>query len=123
MIKILVVDDDKDILQWLKVGMSRNKDFHVLTAETSKAGHVMAEKERPDLAVIDVGLPDGDGIDLCWKIKVSQTTKDTSVIIMTGMVKEPELKHKSLVFLADDFVTKPFSYDLLEAKIHKLLKK
>lgn len=100
---ILIVDDEKEISELLSVYFV-SEGFSVLTAETVKRAEDMIEKNKIDIALLDVMLPDGDGFSLCRMIREKYTFP---IIMLTA--KETEMdKITGLTFGADDYVTKPF---------------
>jgi len=119
-LKILVVDDDPDILESLSVSISlRWPDSAVLFAQTGKGGLEMAEGEPPDVIILDVGLPDMDGFEVCREIR---QFSDVPIIMLT--VRDQEMdKVKGLEIGADDYVTKPFSYIELLSRIQAALRR
>lgn len=119
--KIIIVDDDPDFLSWLKFGLQQNKEYAVLTAETKTEGLYLVQNEVPDIVILDILLPDGDGYEFCKQIK--QFRSNLPVILVTGIFKEHEAWEKGLKAGVDDLLIKPFSYERLTVQIQKQLKK
>ena len=71
--KILIIEDEEETLEYLKLGLELEK-YHVLTSTTGAGGLALVKKELPNLVILDLGLPDIDGIDICKEIK--QATYD-----------------------------------------------
>ncbi|MBC5805288.1 MAG: DNA-binding response regulator [Candidatus Eremiobacter antarcticus] len=107
--KILVVDDEAAILQTLRYNLERN-GYDVCTAGDGRQALSVAESEKPDLIVLDVMLPQLDGIAVCREIR-----RSSSVPILMLTAKDQEIdKVLGLEIGADDYITKPFSiYELL----------
>lgn len=119
---MLIVDDDRELLDVLSRYLS-GRGFAALTAENGEAGFKTASEKRPDLVMTDVEMPGLDGFSLCKRIKNSPRLAGTPVIIMSGK-KIAEMDLVSGYGLgADDYLIKPFSYQVLLAKIKLLLRR
>jgi two-component system alkaline phosphatase synthesis response regulator PhoP len=115
---ILVVDDAPDIRR-LTSDYLAHAGFRVLTAGTAEAALRITRTERPDLLVLDLGLPDGDGLDVARAIR---RTSSLPIIMLTARTDETD----TLVGLelgADDYVTKPFSPRELVARVRAVLRR
>ena len=114
--RILVVDDEPAIVRAVRANLARH-GFKVDTAATAQEAmeHVFA---RPDLVLLDLGLPDGDGLDIIRSIR---ETSDTPIIVLSARGAERE-KVKALDLGADDYLTKPFGLDELYARIRVALR-
>ncbi|MBN1179509.1 MAG: response regulator transcription factor [Anaerolineae bacterium] len=116
--KILVIDDDTGLLTLLRLGLER-EGFSVLTAESGKEGLRQAYDARPDLIILDIMMPGMDGWLTCQRLRY---VCDTPIIMLTARTgKEDVLKGLSLG--ADDFLTKPCSFDELKARIRTTLRR
>jgi two-component system, OmpR family, alkaline phosphatase synthesis response regulator PhoP len=120
--KILIIDDDQDFIDWVTTGLSR-EDFEITAAETGKKGLEAAKSVKPDAVILDIYLPDADGVELCRQIKGDKDLKNTSVILVTGVFKEIDSIEKGYQSGADDFLIKPFSYDQLRIRVLRQLRK
>jgi DNA-binding response OmpR family regulator len=119
--KILVIDDEKDILKSLKDTLtSENFDAH--TATTGKQGIRLASEVKPDLIVLDLRLPDMDGYDVCRQLKASPETAAIPVIMLSTRSKDTE-KVVGLEIGADDYLTKPYNEMELLARIRVALRR
>ncbi|UOF88671.1 response regulator transcription factor [Fodinisporobacter ferrooxydans] len=116
-IKILVVDDEPNILQFLEFGL-QNEGFDVRTALDGLSAMNMAKQFDPHVAVLDVMMPGMDGFEVCRMLKKS---KNISVIMLTAK-EEVEDRVKGLETGADDYMIKPFSFEELLARIHARLR-
>lgn len=107
--KILVVDDEATILQTLRFNLEKN-GYAVCTASDGRKALSVAELEKPDLIVLDIMLPELDGIEVCREIR-----KRSSAPVLMLTAKDQEIdKVLALEIGADDYITKPFSiYELL----------
>ena len=122
MAKILVIDDQAVLSA--HVGKALKGQHSVLGAMTSADGFQLAQQEKPDLIVLDVHLPDGNGIDLCRKLRFHQesTVRTIPVLLVSGE-DTPETRIRGLDAGADDFLAKPFSPDELRARIEASLRR
>jgi DNA-binding response OmpR family regulator len=117
--KILIIEDDKTIVEGLEDTL-RFHDFDVFTAAEGKEGIDIFSREEPDLIILDIMLPGVDGFEVCRKIK--QLNKDVPVIMLTARTRESE-KLLGFELGADDYVTKPFSVKELVARVKAVLKR
>lgn len=116
--KILVVDDDPQIREIVTIALER-ANFDVITAADAKLALIHAGREHPDLIVLDVGLPEMDGFEVCRKIRA---TSDVPILFLTALDDEVD-RVVGLELGADDYVTKPFSPRELVARIRAILKR
>jgi DNA-binding response OmpR family regulator len=118
MFKILVIDDDVDLL-FLGSSMLRQKGFEVHSlARPENVLHVV-KSFRPDLILLDIKLGDYDGRDLCRQLKNNPETKDIKIILYSAF---PETSVDVMKYGADDFIMKPYEMDYLIGRIRHLLK-
>ncbi len=115
---ILVVDDDPDILRILKDNLEWD-GYAVLTAGGGQEALSVLDRQKPDLVILDLSLPDIDGIRVCRMIR---TKSDTHIIILTARDRVPD-KILGLESGADDYVVKPFDYMELAARIKAQLRR
>src|SRR5262245_7692835 len=105
MAKILVVDDEEHIVMILKDSLEFS-GFQVITAYNGFEALEQVEKDRPDLIVLDIGMPKLDGWEVCRRLKGSDATKNIPIIILTAYAQTSD-KRKGAELGADRFVTKP----------------
>ncbi len=115
--RILVVEDDASIRNLLEITLTHH-DYEVILAKSLKEAFLMFTSHRPDLTLLDLGLPDGDGIEFVEKIR----TFDKSPIIVISARDKEKSKIKALDLGADDYLTKPFSTGELLARIRVSLR-
>ncbi len=122
MAKILVVDDQA--LLSAQVGKALKGNYAVLGAMSAEEGLGLAVTERPDLIVLDVHLPDGNGIDVCRKIRFHPEAgiRTIPVLLVSGE-DSSDTRIRGLDAGADDFLAKPFSPDELRARIEASLRR
>jgi DNA-binding response OmpR family regulator len=116
---ILIVEDEDLIAKVLSIRLE-GLGYRVVVANDGEEGLNMARKERPDLAIIDIGLPRLDGNTLCELVKADPDTKAAKIIMLTGkrLVGDMEVAFKSG---ADVYVNKPYEWPRLLGHIKKLL--
>jgi two-component system KDP operon response regulator KdpE len=115
--RVLVVDDDPALLRALRIGLEA-RAFDVTVARTGAEGLSRAAQAMPDLIVLDLGLPDIDGVEVCKRLR--QWT-DVPVIVLSALDSE-DRKVLALDSGADDYVTKPFGMQELEARLRVALR-
>lgn len=116
--KILVVDDEQSIVDILKFNLEKN-GFEVVTAYAGDTGYDAAMKEKPDLILLDVMLPEMDGFEVCKKIRL---TSSVPIIMLTARTEEID-KVLGLELGADDYMTKPFGVRELVARVKANLRR
>lgn len=119
--KILVVDDEKNIVELLKMNLE-SSGYEVIEAYNGMEAITKINNLLPDLIVLDLMLPDIDGLQICKMIRLNEDTRDIPVIMITAKSEEDD-KIKGLTIGADDYITKPFSLKELEARIQTVLRR
>ena len=105
--KVLVVDDEKDIVDILKYNLERENEFEVFTAKDGKEALELAEN-IPDLILLDIMMPELNGFEVCKQLKNNPVTSKIPVIFLTA--KENEIDEiLGLEIGADDYISKPIS--------------
>lgn len=117
MTRLLVIDDELPILRALSIGL-RAKGYELVTAQTGRDGLSRAAVDAPDVVVLDLGLPDLDGVEVCLAIRA---WSDVPIVVLSAHGSE-ERKVAALDSGADDFVTKPFGMAELEARLRVALR-
>lgn len=117
--RILIADDEK-ALRMLIAGTLEIGDFEVMEADNGIDALKMAEKECPDLVILDVMMPGMTGYEVCKQIKSNDALKNTKVLILTAKGMESD-KRMAEEVLADCYVSKPFSPMELLAKVEDIL--
>ncbi len=116
--KILVVDDDRKIVDLVRLYLERD-GYRVLVAYDGLEALKLARQRRPDLIVLDLLLPEVDGLDVC---RILQTESEVPIIMLTAKTTEED-KLIGLELGADDYVTKPFSPRELVARVRTVLRR
>jgi CheY-like chemotaxis protein len=115
----LLVEDD-DMIREVVLTTLELYDHTILTADTGVAAVERARAERPDLILMDVGLPLLDGYEATRRLKADEQTRSIPVIILTAAAGQEDRK-KALAASADEYETKPIDFDRLLQKIDTLL--
>ncbi len=122
MAKILIVEDDKNLTTLLQTILE--KPGHLtMTAFCGKTALDWLASSKPDLVVLDVGLPDMNGIEICKKIKSDSATRRIPVIILTGIEDNQTRMQANLMAHADLFLNKPIENKDLVSAVTMLLDK
>ncbi|UPT62750.1 MAG: response regulator [Hyphomonadaceae bacterium JAD_PAG50586_4] len=116
-LKALIVDDEKAIRRFLRSTLVA-EEFEVVEAETIAEARAFAEKLRPDLVVLDLGLPDGDGAEL---IAPFIALSKPAILVLSALDEEAR-KVQALNLGADDFITKPFGVAEFMARVRVALR-
>ena len=115
--KILVVEDEKNICNFMKMIFETN-DYQVIFAQNGKNGLTMFFSHNPDLVILDLGLPDMDGVDV---IREKREKNDTPIVVLSARTDESD-KVEALDLGANDYVTKPFGTAELLARVRATLR-
>jgi len=119
--KILVIEDEEDILALVHYNLVK-AGFHVEIAESGKEGLQKALLESPDLIVLDLMLPDMDGLEICQRLRASKEMSEVAIVMMTAKGEEEDVV-KGLEYGADDYIPKPFSPQVLIARLNAVLRR
>lgn len=118
--KILIVDDQMEVRKLVEVTL-RIGDYQILQAQSGEEAIEIANKEKPDLIIMDVMMPGGmDGLAATRILKNDPETKDCPIIILTAKGQQVD-KEKGFAAGADDYFTKPFSPLELIKKVEEVL--
>jgi len=119
--KILIVDDEPDIVELVKINLEKN-GFDVISSYTGREIFNLFKKFGIDLVILDLMLPDIDGLEICKILKSENETKNIPIIMLTA--KDTEIdKVLGLELGADDYITKPFSPRELVARVRAVLRR
>jgi len=120
-IKILIVDDETDILSFLKYNLLK-EDYQVFSAENGLDGIKIAEKEIPNLIILDVMMPEMDGVEICHKLREIPELKNTLITFLSARGEEYS-QIAGLEAGADDYIQKPIRPRLLISRVKALLRR
>lgn len=119
--KILLVDDEPDILEFLSYNLKK-EGYNVFTANNGKEAVVTAKKENPHLIILDVMMPDMDGIETCREIREIPGLKDVMIAFLTAR-SEDYSQIAGFEVGADDYINKPIKPRVLVSRIKALLRR
>jgi two-component system, OmpR family, KDP operon response regulator KdpE len=116
--QVLVVDDEPNIVSTL-APLLRARGYDVSTAMSGRSAIEIVERQKPDLIVLDLGLPDIDGVEVCRAIR---ETSNVPIVVLSARGTEED-KVRALDLGADDYVTKPFGAEELLARVRAALRR
>ncbi|MDE6387713.1 MAG: response regulator transcription factor [Lachnospiraceae bacterium] len=123
--KILIIEDDEGLNRGISFALGQ-EGYEVTSARTLQEGNVLYRKENPDAVILDLNLPDGDGIEFCKKIRQRSNEnilggKDgTAILMLTARDMETD-EIMGLTSGADDYMVKPFSVSVLKIRLRNIL--
>lgn len=116
---VLVVDDEEDMRRYLVELLAT--DYRVLQARDGASGLALARSHKPDLMLLDLMLPEIDGLEVCRMLKAAEETRSIRIVLLTARADETS-KLTALKNGADDFLTKPFSSIEVQTRLANLLR-
>ena len=119
--RILIVDDEKDILELISFNLSK-EGYSVVTASSGEEALASVAASPPDLVVLDLMLPGVDGLEVCRRLKQAEATRQIPVLVLTAKTEDSDII-TGLELGADDYVTKPFSPKVLIARVRAVLRR
>ncbi|MEW6041845.1 MAG: response regulator transcription factor [Elusimicrobiota bacterium] len=119
--KILIVEDDEELQEFLKTSLSQ-ENYETIFSTTGKEALEYLKKEMPNLILLDLGLPDMDGLEICRTVKQSASTRTVPVIMLTARSTTDD-KVTGLESGADDYIVKPFEPQELMARIKAIFRR
>jgi two-component system alkaline phosphatase synthesis response regulator PhoP len=120
-VKVLIVDDEPDILEFLHYNLSRN-GFDVIQASNGLDALRIADEEVPDLILLDIMMPDMDGVETCYELRKNDKLKNSLVAFLTARSEEYS-EIAGLEAGADDYIQKPIRPRLLLTRIKALMRR
>ncbi len=118
--KVLIVDDDEELVELLVDVFQRDGRFDIRTANNGFDAGMQVKEFRPDLVVLDVMLPDINGKEVCQRVRSDETLESVKIICISGMVEQSKVADLRAAG-ADDFMHKPFAVDQLLERACSLL--
>jgi two-component system alkaline phosphatase synthesis response regulator PhoP len=118
--KILLVDDEEDILELLQYNL-RREGFQTVLAYDGVEGLEQAEAEQPDLIILDVMMPRLDGLEVCRRLRQHAHLRQTPILMLTARSEEEDMV-RGLDYGADIYLTKPISVPVLLSQVKALLR-
>lgn len=119
--KILLVDDEADVLEFLSYNLKK-EGYQVLKAKNGREGLILARNENPHLVILDVMMPEMDGIETCREIRLLPGFSDTIVVFLTAR-GEDYSQIAGFEAGADDYITKPIKPKVLTSRVKALLRR
>ena len=119
--KIAVIEDNQINIDLIRYQLEV-EGFEMLCEKTGKKGMEMIKSQKPDLVILDVGLPDINGFELCGNLRSDEKTKNYPIIMLTARVEDSD-RIEALKLGADDYITKPYNAEELILRIRNLLKR
>ena len=119
-IRVLIVDDDKQVLELFVDALAERHEFEVATAMTGYDAGVVTQEFRPDIVVLDYMLPDINGTVVCRTIRENPELAHIKILIISGVV-HPEQVDSLMEAGADDFIKKPFNIEKVIERILELV--
>lgn len=119
--KILIVDDEEDILELVRYNLTR-EGFTTMTAASGETALKLVRNEPPDLIVLDLMLPGVDGLEVARRIKGDSTLRNIPIVMLTAKGEEADVV-TGLELGADDYIVKPFSPKIMIARIKTVLRR
>jgi excisionase family DNA binding protein len=120
-VRVLVVDDERQIIEMFADALGRDGRFEVATARTGYDAGVLTQQFKPDIVVLDYLLPDINGNVVCRTIRQNPDLSHIKILIISGVVNPAEVD-ELMKAGADDFIKKPFNIDSVIQRILKLVK-
>jgi excisionase family DNA binding protein len=118
--KVLIVDDDEELVELLKDAFDGDGRFDIRTANNGFDAGMLVKEFRPDLVILDVMLPDINGREVCVRVRSDKTLDEVKIICISGMVESDKVNDLREAG-ANDFIQKPFSVDRLMERSCDLL--
>ncbi len=118
--KVLIVDDDEELVELMGDVFSRDGRFDVKTANNGFDAGMQVREFRPDLVVLDVMLPDINGKEVCQRVRSDNTLESVKIICISGMIEQDKVADIRAAG-ADDFMHKPFAVDKLLERCCEML--
>ena len=118
--KVLVVDDDEDLVELICDQLGQDGRFEIRAANNGFDAGMMVKEYRPDLIVLDVMLPDINGKEVCQRVRSDKSVNEVRIICISGMVEEDKIEELRAAG-ANDFMKKPFEVDALIDRVCQLL--
>jgi excisionase family DNA binding protein len=118
--KVLLVDDDTELVEIMTKFLEEDGRFEVKIATTGFDAGMLVKEYRPDIIVLDVMLPDINGKEVCQRVRADNTMEDVRILCISGMIEEDKIQDLRLSG-ADEFMHKPFDAELLIDRMCRLL--
>ena len=118
--KVLLVDDEDDLLRLVSITLGGDDRYELLLARDGEAALDIARREKPDLILLDIMMPEMNGFEVCRQLKTELATSGIGIVMLTAMGQAVDRQRGRQVG-ADDYFTKPFSPTALLDKVEEVL--
>ena len=118
--KLLIVDDEQDLVDLMADAFDRDGRFEIRTANNGFDAGMQVKEFRPDIVILDVMLPDINGKEVCQRVRIDSTLDTVKIICISGMIEQDKVGDLREAG-ADDFVQKPFAVESLIERVCDLL--
>ena len=120
-IKVLIIDDEKEVCDGLKLYLEDTKKFDALTAASGIAGFHLAKSKKPDIILLDIIMPDLTGADLAEELLADEDTKDIPIIFLTALMRKREEKKLGGRLMKYHIIAKPVNVNDLIERIENIV--
>lgn len=120
--RILIIEDDKDIVEAIRYNLEKERGFSVLSAQTGDEGLNLVLQVKPHLIILDIGLPGLTGYEVCRMLRRDAETRGIPIVMLTARGSESD-KVLGLELGADDYITKPFGIRELIARVRTAIRR
>lgn len=117
--KILVIEDDEGLNRGISFALEQ-EGYMVVSARTMQEGNALYKKEQPDAVILDLNLPDGDGLEFCKRIRHFSELREPAILMLTARDMETD-EIMGLSSGADDYMVKPFSVAVMKIRLRNIL--
>ena len=119
--RIIIIEDEADILEVLEFNLAE-EGFIVMGSKLGEEGLELVRQDQPDLLLLDLMLPDLDGLDICRQLKADPATSQIPIVVVSARNRESDVA-LGMASGADDYITKPFNIDDLIARVRDVLRR
>ena len=119
--KICIIEDEKDIIRLVSYNLTK-EGYDVLSYESGEGAFEFVKSHQPDLVLLDIMIPVMDGFDVCKQLKMNQSTSVIPIIMLTAKTEDANIV-TGLELGAEDYITKPFSIEVLIARVRTALRR
>ena len=118
--KILIIDDEEDFCFFVKTNLELSGEFQVITATTWQKGMSAVHKERPNAILLDIMMPELNGMEVLKKLKEDRKTRSIPVIVLSAK-GDDESRKRAVALHCEDYIVKPVEMKVLESTLKKIL--
>lgn len=119
--RILVIDDERDFCEFVKIALEKTGQFEVLTSTDGTTGISMAESDQPQLILLDIKMPQMSGAEVAEHLLHNEATRDIPIAFITGLLPKEEVRKRSGYIHGFLFITKPVTRNELVQQVNSVL--